>query len=182
MTSAIVRLPMTSDPKSSNKTTLQVENADLRHLLTQAGIDAAHLLAKASLDATKNAAAGRVQQLLLKELHHRVKNMLATVIAITSRSLRSAETLEQGRVAVESRLIALGRAHDVLLQAQSAGAKLTDVAEVQVLLARPEDFAGLNEAYAQFFPKDPPVRSVARLGPDLGSILVSIKLIAVVPE
>jgi hypothetical protein len=26
------------------------------------------------------------------------------------------------------------------------------------------------------------VRSVARLGPDLGSILVSIKLIAVVPE
>ena len=65
---------------------------------------------------------------------------------------------------------------------RAAGAKLTDVAEVQVLLARPEDFAGLNEAYAQFFPKDPPVRSVARLGPDLGPILVSIKLIAVVPE
>jgi len=65
---------------------------------------------------------------------------------------------------------------------RAAGAKLTDVAEVQVLLARPEDFAGLNEAYAQFFPKDPPVRSVARLGPDLGSILISIKLIAVVPE
>jgi 2-iminobutanoate/2-iminopropanoate deaminase len=65
---------------------------------------------------------------------------------------------------------------------RAAGAKLTDVAEVQVLLARPEDFGGLNEAYAQFFPKDPPVRSVARLGPDLGPILVSIKLIAVVPE
>ena len=65
---------------------------------------------------------------------------------------------------------------------RAAGATLADVAEVQVLLARPEDFAGLNEAYAPFFPKDPPVRSVARLGPDLGSILVSIKLIAVVPE
>ena len=65
---------------------------------------------------------------------------------------------------------------------RAAGARLTDVAEVQVLLARPDDFAGLNEAYAPFFPKDPPVRSVARLGPDLGSILVSIKLIAVVPE
>src|SRR5689334_9008134 len=119
--------PMTSDPKSSNETILQVENADLRHLLTQAGIDAAHLVAKASVDATKNEAARRVQQLLLEELHHRVKNMLATVNAITSRSLRAAETLEQGRVAVESRLIALGRAHDVLLQGQSAGAKLTDV-------------------------------------------------------
>jgi two-component sensor histidine kinase len=118
---------MTNDPKSSNEATLRVENADLRHLLTQAGIDAAHFLAKASLDASESEAARRVQRLLLEELHHRVKNMLATVIAITSRSLRSAETLEQGRVAVESRLIALGRAHDVLLRAQSGGAKLTDV-------------------------------------------------------
>src|SRR3954454_2893573 len=65
---------------------------------------------------------------------------------------------------------------------RAAGAKLSDVAEVQVLLARPEDFGGLNEAYAPFFSKDPPVRSVARLGPELGPILVSIKLIAVVSE
>ena len=64
----------------------------------------------------------------------------------------------------------------------AAGAKLTDVVEVQVLLARPEDFAGLNEAYAKFFPTDPPIRSVARLGPDLGEILVSIKMTAVVAE
>ncbi len=65
---------------------------------------------------------------------------------------------------------------------RAGGAKLTDVVEVQVLLARPQDFAGLNEAYAKFFPVDPPVRSVARLGPDLGEILVSIKMIAVVTE
>jgi 2-iminobutanoate/2-iminopropanoate deaminase len=65
---------------------------------------------------------------------------------------------------------------------RAAGAELTDVAEVQVVLARPEDFGGLNEAYAQFFPKDPPARSVARLGPELGPILVSIKLVAVVAD
>jgi 2-iminobutanoate/2-iminopropanoate deaminase len=65
---------------------------------------------------------------------------------------------------------------------RAAGAKLDDVVEVQVLLARPGDFAGLNEEYARFFPKDPPVRSVARLGPDLGDILVSIRLTAVVAE
>jgi two-component sensor histidine kinase len=118
---------MASDLKNPSETTLEVENADLRSLLTQAGIDAAHLAAKAGIDATVHEAATRVQQLLLEELHHRVKNTLATVIAITSRSLRAAETLEQGRVAVESRLIALGRAHDVLLQVQRAGAKLTDV-------------------------------------------------------
>ncbi len=65
---------------------------------------------------------------------------------------------------------------------RAAGASLADVVEVQVLLARPEDFAGLNEAYAKFFTKDPPVRSVARLGPDLGEILVSIRMTAVVAE
>jgi 2-iminobutanoate/2-iminopropanoate deaminase len=63
---------------------------------------------------------------------------------------------------------------------RAADAKLADVVEVQVLLARPGDFAGLNEEYAKFFPTDPPVRSVARLGPELGNLLVSIKMTAVV--
>ena len=72
-------------------------------------------------------AAKRLQRLLLRELHHRVKNTLATVIAITSQSLRTAQNLEEGRLAVESRLVALGRAHDLLLQTNSTGAKLTDV-------------------------------------------------------
>ena len=65
---------------------------------------------------------------------------------------------------------------------RAAGAKLADVVEVQVLLARPDDFAGLNEEYARFFAHDPPVRSVARLGPELGDILVSIRMTAVVAD
>jgi hypothetical protein len=69
----------------------------------------------------------RVQHLLLQELHHRVKNMLMTVIGITSQSLRSAQNLEEGRLAVESRLAALGRAHDLLLESNRAGAKLSEV-------------------------------------------------------
>jgi two-component sensor histidine kinase len=71
--------------------------------------------------------AKRFQDLLLKELHHRVKNMLATVVAITSQSLGSAQNLEEGRLAVEGRLVALGRAHDLLLESNRAGAKLSDV-------------------------------------------------------
>ena len=113
--------------KSLKKTALEAENAGLHDLLTQAGIDAARLLAQAGIDATENEAAKRLQRLLLEELHHRAKNMLATIIAITSQSLRTAENLEQGRLAVESRMLALGRAHDLLLQANWAGAKLTDV-------------------------------------------------------
>jgi 2-iminobutanoate/2-iminopropanoate deaminase len=60
-----------------------------------------------------------------------------------------------------------------------AGATKAEIVDVQVLLARPEDFAGLNEAYAKFFPVDPPARSVARLGPDLPGLLVSIRMTAV---
>jgi len=80
------------------------------------------VLAIRDIEATK-----RVQHLLLRELHHRVKNTLATVIAITSQSLRTARSLEEGRLAVESRLVALGRAHDLLLQENSTDAKLADV-------------------------------------------------------
>jgi 2-iminobutanoate/2-iminopropanoate deaminase len=65
---------------------------------------------------------------------------------------------------------------------QAAGATLANVVEVQVLLARPDDFAGLNEVYATFFPTDPPIRSVARLGPELPNVLVSIKMTAVLED
>jgi 2-iminobutanoate/2-iminopropanoate deaminase len=62
---------------------------------------------------------------------------------------------------------------------RAAGAQLQDVVEVYVLLARANDFAGLNEEYAKFFPTDPPTRSVAKLGVELPNVLVSIKMTAV---
>jgi 2-iminobutanoate/2-iminopropanoate deaminase len=65
---------------------------------------------------------------------------------------------------------------------RAAGSGLGDVVDVLVLLARPTDFAGLNEVYAQVFPTDPPARAVAKLGVELPDILVSIKLTAVLQE
>ena len=62
---------------------------------------------------------------------------------------------------------------------RAAGAAFDDVVEVQVLLTRPGDFAGLNEEYVKFFPNNPPARSVAKLGVELPNLLVSIKLTAV---
>jgi len=118
---------MASDPKSVNEVALEAENVGLRDLLAQAGIDAARILAQAGIDATESEAAKKLQRLLLEELHHRVKNTLTTVIAITSQSLRNVESVEKGRLAVESRLLALGRAHDLLLGANWSSAKLADV-------------------------------------------------------
>jgi 2-iminobutanoate/2-iminopropanoate deaminase len=61
---------------------------------------------------------------------------------------------------------------------RAVGASLDDVVEIGVLLTRPEDFAGLNEEYARWFPVDPPARYVARLGVDAPGLLVSIRMTA----
>lgn len=107
---------MTADTVSPREDELAAENTGLRRLLAQAGIDAA-----------ERTVAEGLQRLLVEELHHRVKNTLATVMAIASQSLRAAESLEQGQQAIESRLMALGRAHDLLLKTRWAAASLTAV-------------------------------------------------------
>ena len=103
---------------------LTAENDNLRLLLEQAGIDAQVLLAQAGIDAKEREAADKLQKLILEELHHRIKNTLATVSAIASQSLRVATSIEHGQHAIEGRLVALGRAHDLLLQARWANADL----------------------------------------------------------
>ena len=70
---------------------LKAENVGLRMLLEQAGIDAKALLAQAGIDAEQREAADKLQKLILEELHHRIKNTLATVSAIASQSLRTAD-------------------------------------------------------------------------------------------
>src|SRR5450755_4369414 len=106
---------------------LEAENVGLRLLLEQAGIDARALLAQAGIDAAQREAADRLQKLILEELHHRIKNTLATVSAIASQSLRTADSIEHGQQAIEGRLLALGRAHDILLQARWSSADLADI-------------------------------------------------------
>ena len=62
----------------------------------------------------------------------------------------------------------------------AGGASLDDVVEVCVLLADPDDFAGLNEEYARWFPSDPPTRSTTKLGVEMPGLLVSIRMTALV--
>jgi two-component sensor histidine kinase len=108
---------------------LKAENVGLRLLLEQASIDAQALLAQAGIDAEQREAADRLQKLILEELHHRIKNTLATVSAIASQSLRTATSIEHGQHSIESRLLALGRAHDLLLQARWSSASLAHIVQ-----------------------------------------------------
>src|SRR3984893_3514157 len=120
----VFEAPVSTLPPSAQEVVLSAENDSLRLLLEQAGIDAKVLLAQAGIDAKEREAADKLQKLILAELHHRIKNTLATVSAIASQSLRTATSIEHGQHAIEGRLVALGRAHDLLLQARWANASL----------------------------------------------------------
>lgn len=111
-------------PRSAQEVVLSAENDSLRLLLEQAGIDAQVLLAQAGIDAKEREAADKLQKLILGELHHRIKNTLATVSAIASQSFRTATTVQQGQKAMEGRLQALSRAHDLLMQVSWSKASL----------------------------------------------------------
>jgi two-component sensor histidine kinase/ActR/RegA family two-component response regulator len=113
-----------SPPPSASQEVLTAENDSLRLLLEQAGIDAKALLAQAGIDAKEREAADKLQKLILDEMHHRIKNTLSTVSAIASQSLRNATSLQHGQQAIEGRLVALGRAHDLLMQVSWANASL----------------------------------------------------------
>lgn len=107
---------MSTDVDISETIEFRNEVLNLRQLLAQAGIDAA-----------EQKAIEQLQQMVVAELHHRLKNTIATVLAITSQSLRSAETMELGRRAIESRLMALSRAHDLLLKRNWTSSAIIDV-------------------------------------------------------
>jgi two-component sensor histidine kinase/CheY-like chemotaxis protein len=111
--------------RSAHEVELSAENDSLRVLLEQAGIDAKLLLEQAGIDAKEREAADKLQKLILGELHHRIKNTLATVSAIASQSFRAATSIEHGQQAMEGRLVALGRAHDLLMQISWSNASLT---------------------------------------------------------
>jgi two-component sensor histidine kinase len=68
--------------------------------------------------------------LLVDELNHRVKNTLSIVQAIAHQTFNKSADPVEARRAFEGRLIALGRAHDLLTQANWENASLTELAEV----------------------------------------------------
>jgi two-component sensor histidine kinase/DNA-binding response OmpR family regulator len=113
--------------RSAQEVVLSAENDNLRLLLEQANINAKALLVQAGIEAEEREAADKLQKLILGELHHRIKNTLATVSAIASQSFRAAHSIEAGQKAMEARLAALGRAHDLLMQVSWASASLTHI-------------------------------------------------------
>lgn len=98
------------------KGSLTAQNAYLTEMLIQAG-----------LHAEAQVVAARIQTVLTDEIHHRMKNMLTMVTAVVRQSMRSATSLAEAESAIGTRLIAMAKAHDLLLRADWQSANLIDV-------------------------------------------------------
>jgi two-component sensor histidine kinase len=77
--------------------------------------------------ATELARSQADRELLINELNHRVKNTLATVQGLVVSTLRSAASIDDAKKVVEERIIALGRAHDVLTEEHWESADLREL-------------------------------------------------------
>jgi PAS domain S-box-containing protein len=82
------------------------------------------LLVKIFRDETPLKRAEEHRVLLLNELNHRVKNTLATVQSIVEQTLRSNGVATEVRSDLSARVMALARAHNVLVDQNWAGADL----------------------------------------------------------
>jgi two-component system CheB/CheR fusion protein len=72
------------------------------------------------------------REVLVGELNHRIKNVMATVQAIASQTLSSATSMEEARATFGSRLIALGKSHDLLTRENWTGADLRDIVSATI--------------------------------------------------
>lgn len=79
------------------------------------------------VDLTRHKEEQAHSRMLIDELNHRVKNTLATVQSMVRQALRSTEDPTKLREAIESRLMALSRSHDLLSRENWKTAGLYDL-------------------------------------------------------
>jgi 2-iminobutanoate/2-iminopropanoate deaminase len=61
---------------------------------------------------------------------------------------------------------------------EAAGSSLAKAVSTTFILGNPDDYAGMNEEWARWFPKDPPARQGAKLPIQSKGMKISIAVIA----
>ncbi|HEX5007282.1 MAG TPA: GAF domain-containing protein [Hyphomonadaceae bacterium] len=100
---------------------------------TAAEVDLIGEVAERTWSAVERARAEQHRNLLLAELQHRVRNILATVRSIIQRSARSSNTVEDLSMHLEGRLDSLARTQVILTRAPGAGVDLEDIVREELL-------------------------------------------------
>jgi two-component sensor histidine kinase len=95
---------------------------DVRLLRDMAGIVMREVVLHREIDQRKQAE--DQLQLLIAELHHRVKNNMAVVQSLIELSLRHADNLEQFRRSISDRIASLAKSHSLLIKGQWSSVSL----------------------------------------------------------
>jgi PAS domain S-box-containing protein len=85
-----------------------------------------------NIDVTKHKQAEERQQLLIRELHHRVKNTLATVQAIVGSTARTALSIDEFYQGFVGRIVSLARTHNLLTEELWQKASLEDLVQTEL--------------------------------------------------
>jgi len=83
-------------------------------------------------DVTERKHAEERQQLLIRELHHRVKNTLATVQAIVGSTARTATSIDEFYQGFVGRIVSLARTHNLLTEDLWQKADLQELVETEL--------------------------------------------------
>jgi len=83
-------------------------------------------------DVTDHVHTEESKQLLIRELHHRVKNTLATVQAILGATARSSLNIADFHEAFAGRLISLGKTHTILTESQRQDASVHELLRLEL--------------------------------------------------
>jgi PAS domain S-box-containing protein len=70
---------------------------------------------KIARDISEHKRAAEHQEMLLREMHHRVKNLFAVACSIVALQARTAQTAAELAISLKDRLLALARAHEMTL-------------------------------------------------------------------
>ena len=103
------------------------------------------------------------QELLLRELNHRVRNTLSVVLAVAHQTQRRSASLGEFGDRFVGRLAALARCHDLLMQSHWRGADLETLAREQLV-------PYLADAPNRFTPSGEPVALPANLATPFGLV------------
>ncbi|NIX77984.1 HWE histidine kinase domain-containing protein [Microvirga terricola] len=106
----------------------------MQGLAAQAAIalDNGHLYQAAQHEIAERAQVQSQQALLIRELHHRVKNTLATVQAVVGATARSATNIDDFYQAFVGRIISLANTHSLLTEAVWQTASLRDILDKEL--------------------------------------------------
>ena len=80
-----------------------------------------------NIDVTERRRSEDQQRVLVAELDHRVKNVLSTVVAIIAQTREGHASLPDFTAALERRIKALARTHELLSQNRWVGVSLSDI-------------------------------------------------------